>query len=75
MKTIVVQLVGHLGLTPVCKILMARYAGPTACYEACKFKEIMEASETDSTERLKRELDRFFGVSLVWLYKREEENI
>lgn len=75
MKTLSVVLVGYMGLLPVCKVTLGRFVGAQAAYEANKFKEVMEASDTDKTEGLKNTLDKFFGVMLTYIVQKEEQDL
>lgn len=72
MKTIKVCLHGYIGSTAVVKVVLDTFSGPTAAYEAHRLQEIMQSSDDRRITRLKAGLDKFYGMKLVYLVKKED---
>lgn len=72
MKSISVTLFGYIGTTVTAKVVLERFNGPTAAYEAHRLQEIMQSADNAKVERLKAGLNKFYNMKLVYLIKKEE---
>lgn len=72
MKSISVVLAGYISTTVTAKVVLERFTGPTAAYEAHRCQELMQAADNPKVARLKKSLDKFYGMKLVYLVKKED---